>query len=262
MLLAYVKNDARRRSARQRPARRSAARRGSLRLFPAGPGRALPRRRSARHRLRREIIATVAANDLVNRAGIAFARELGDADRPRPRRGDARLYDRAPHLRSRRVLGQRQRARQQGAGGGAARDAARPRGAPRRARDGVVPARARRSTSPRGTQAYRPGIAALADAHRPRSCRTRTATSSPQRAAALDEQGVPPALARTRGAARFPASRPSTSCASRCATQQDVVELGRRFFAIGARFRLDALRVAARKLDAAIRMAEARRSRR
>ena len=34
------------------------------------------------------------------------------------------------------------------------------------------------------------------------------------------------------------------------ATGQNVVELGRRFFAIGARFRLDALRVAARKLEA------------
>jgi glutamate dehydrogenase len=34
------------------------------------------------------------------------------------------------------------------------------------------------------------------------------------------------------------------------ATGQNVIDLGRRFFAIGSRFRLDALRVAARKVEA------------
>ena len=50
------------------------------------------------HRLRREIIATVAANDLVNRAGIAFARELGELTGRGAGRRDARLHDRAPRL--------------------------------------------------------------------------------------------------------------------------------------------------------------------
>ena len=43
----------------------------SARLFPAGPARAV-RRRDPAHPLRREIIATVVTNDLVNRAGITF----------------------------------------------------------------------------------------------------------------------------------------------------------------------------------------------
>ena len=46
-------------------------------LLPAAAPRAL-RRRDARHRLRREIIATVVANQLVDRAGTTFAFRLGE----------------------------------------------------------------------------------------------------------------------------------------------------------------------------------------
>ena len=122
------------------------------------------------------------------------------------------------------------------------------RGAPGRARDRVVPAQPARSTSRRETQAYRAGIAALADAITAIMPESQRAALRARVAAVAREDGVPAALARAaRGSISW--SRPSTSCGWPDDAAQNVLELGRRFFAIGSRFRLDALRVAARKLD-------------
>src|SRR5665213_3111094 len=69
------------------------------------------------------------------------------------------------------------------------------------------------------------------------------------RAQTLEKQGVPAALARTAARLDFLVSAVDIVRLS-VATGQNVVDLGRRFFAIGSRFRLDSLRVAARKLEA------------
>ena len=47
-------------------------------LLPRADDRALRRRRSASHRLRRELIATIVANELVDRAGMTFAFRLAE----------------------------------------------------------------------------------------------------------------------------------------------------------------------------------------
>ena len=78
-----------------------------------------------RHRLRREIIATVATNSIVNRAGIAFRARDRRALRHGPGRSRARLYRRASGLRHAHALGHGRDARQQGARGNPVRDAAR-----------------------------------------------------------------------------------------------------------------------------------------
>ena len=87
----------------------------------------------------------------------------------------------------------------------------------------------------------------------PRRSTTIMPRLAPRRArrarAALEEHGVPAALARSAARLDFLVSAVDIVRLA-VATGQNVVELGRRFFAIGARFRLDALRVAARKLDA------------
>jgi glutamate dehydrogenase len=200
----------------------------------------------AAHRLRREIIATAAANDLVNHAGITFARELGDLTGRGP--GEVtraymivrRIYELDQFWAAVNAL------------------------------DNVVPAAVQhemcfaagrlveRATAwflrnPKldiaaETQAYRAGIAALADgitAIIPDSHRAALA----DRAQTLEKHGVPAAMARQAARLDFLVSAIDIVRLS-LATQQNVIDLGRRFFAIGSRFRLDALRVAARKLDA------------
>ncbi|HXQ52008.1 MAG TPA: NAD-glutamate dehydrogenase domain-containing protein [Stellaceae bacterium] len=198
------------------------------------------------HRLRREIIATVAANDLVNRAGIAFARELGEltgrgaGDVTRAYMVVRRVYDLDAFW--------------EGVG----------------ALDNKVPAEVQhemllaagrlveRATAwflrnPKldiaaETGAYRAGIAALAEAIDTVMPQSHSAALA-ARARALEEHGVPAALARTAARLDFLVSAVDIVKLA-VATGQNVVELGQRFFAIGARFRLDALRLAARKFDA------------
>jgi glutamate dehydrogenase len=198
------------------------------------------------HRLRREIIATVAANDLVNRAGIAFARELGELTGRGP--GEVtraymivrRIYDLDDFWEAVNALDNK---------------------VPAAVQHEMLLTAARvveRATAwflrnptldiAAETHAFRTGIAALAgaiaeivpDSHR---------IELQHRAAALEKQGVPTATALKAARLDFLVSAVDIVRLS-LATGQNVVELGRRFFAIGARFRLDALRVAARKLEA------------
>ncbi len=217
-------------------------------LFDYFPPALVERFRAAipAHRLRREIIATVAANDLVNRAGIAFASELGELTGRGP--GEVtraymivrRIYDLDAYCDSVTAL------------------------------DNKVPAAVQhemlltanrlveRATAwflrnPKldiatETQSYRAGIAALAgaiaDIMPPSHCAGLAAHTE-----TFEKAGVPAATALAAARLDFLFSAVDVVRLA-LATGKDVVELGRRFFAIGARFRLDALRVAARKLAA------------
>jgi glutamate dehydrogenase len=199
----------------------------------------------ASHRLRREIIATVAANDLVNRAGIAFARELGELSGRGP--GEVtraymivrRIYDLDAFWEGVNALDNK---------------------VPASVQHDMLLAAGRlveRATAwflrkaqldiAAETASFRPGIAALTDAIgaiMPESHRNGLAAH----AASLEEQGVPGPLALSAARLDFLVSSVDIVQLA-LASGENVVELGRRFFAIGARFRLDALRVAARKLD-------------
>ena len=197
------------------------------------------------HRLRREIIATVAANDLVNRAGIAFARELGELTGRGP--GDVtraymivrRIYDLDRFWDGVDALDNKVPASVQhemllAAGRLVERATAWFLHKP----DLVLAAE---------TGAYRPGIAALADAIAdimPASHRDGLAAH----VGALQQHAVPASLALMSARLDFLVSAVDIVRLA-LATGENVVDLGRRFFAIGARFRLDALRVAARTLD-------------
>jgi glutamate dehydrogenase len=198
------------------------------------------------HRLRREIIATVAANDLVNRAGLAFARELGELSGRSP--GEVtraymivrRIYDLDAFWDAVNALDAKVPAAVQlemllAAGRLVERAAA-------------WFLRNPKLDIAAETHTFRSGIAALsaaiADAM-PESHRTALKV----RAAALEQHGVPATTAMAAARLDFLVSAVDIVRLS-VATGQNVVELGRRFFAIGARFRLDALRLAARKLDA------------
>ncbi|HUZ71357.1 MAG TPA: NAD-glutamate dehydrogenase [Stellaceae bacterium] len=198
------------------------------------------------HRLRREIIATVAANDLVNRAGLAFARELGELTGRGP--GEVtraymivrRIYDLDAFWDAVNALDNK---------------------VPAAVQHEMLLASARLVERAAGwflrnptldiaaeTHAFRSGIAALAGAIAeivPESHRL----ALHHRAEALAKQGVPAATALQAARLDFLVSAVDIVRLS-LTTGQNVAELGRRFFAVGARFRLDALRVAARKLDA------------
>ncbi len=95
---------------------------------------------------------------------------------------------------------------------------------------------------------FRPGVAALADhlfdilpeTHR---------VELQRRAAAFAGHGVPEALAQRVARFDFLLSAVDIVRLAKAA-DREVVEAGQRFFAVGARFKLDALRVAARKLAA------------
>ncbi|HUK60937.1 MAG TPA: NAD-glutamate dehydrogenase [Stellaceae bacterium] len=197
------------------------------------------------HRLRRELVATFAANDLVNRAGIAFQRELSELTGRGP--GEVtRAY-----MIVRRIYAL-----------DSFWDAI-------NALDSKVPAavqhemllnanrlveratawflRGQKLDIAAETQAYRSSIAALAeginqilpDSHR---------KGLQEHVRQLEGHGVPAEVALT--AARLDFLHSAVDIVRLALqTRQNVVELGRRFFAIGSRFRLDALRVAARKLD-------------
>jgi glutamate dehydrogenase len=198
------------------------------------------------HRLRREIVATVAANDLVNRAGIAFARELGELTGRGP--GEVtraymiarRIYDLDQFWEDVNGL------------------------------DATVPAAVQhemllaagrvveRATAwflrnptldiAAETHDFRAGVAALAEGIAGIVPESHHIALS-QRAGALESHGVPPAIALKAARLDFLVSAVDIVRLA-VATGKDVLELGRRFFAVGSRFRLDALRVAARKLDA------------
>ena len=67
---------ARDRSAGLAGARRSLSRQGALPVLPGDAGRDLSRTRSSNHRLRREVIATVLANAMLNRGGPSFVDDM------------------------------------------------------------------------------------------------------------------------------------------------------------------------------------------
>jgi glutamate dehydrogenase len=199
------------------------------------------------HRLRREIIATVAANDLVNRGGITFLAEMGE--RTGRSTGDvARAYAIAREILSLDALW----------------DAV-------NALDNRVPARVQYEMLLTGRRllkritawflrgqasldvaaqigAFRPGIEELArriDEILPEAERAELAQSRD----ALVAQGVPRDLAQA--AARLDFLTSSVDIV-RLGTgnHADVTEIARCFHAVGARFGLDTLRAFARRLKA------------
>ena len=200
----------------------------------------------ARHRLRREIVTTVIANELVNRAGITFVHEvrentgMGVAD-------IARAYIAAREVFNVRRLWQQVEALdKQGPGRPAVGAAAgmRPRD---RARNDL--AFAQRAAAPRdrgdAVKTYGAGVEALvaakgliADAER---------AEIEQRVAKYAEQGVPKALAQRMAIMHLlPPSLDIVRIAS--TTGVPVEQVGRTYFAVGARFGLDWLRRAAAAL--------------
>ena len=200
----------------------------------------------ARHRLRREIIATVVANDLVNRAGITFVHDM----RARTGRGAgdvARAYSIVREVFELRALW-----------------------ADIEALDNKVPAPLQldmlrtalrlvervtawllagsRLDIKAQVDANRPGIALLAE-HLGEFMPERIRHELARRVAAFVEKGVPPALALRVTRLDFLLSAVDIVRLAKTA-QRDFLEAAQRFFAIGSHFKLDALRVAARKLFA------------
>ena len=200
----------------------------------------------AHHRLRRELIATVAANDLVNRTGITFLRETATRTGRGP--GDvARAYMIVREIFDLDALW-----------------------ADINALDNKVPAQLQlemirtalrlvervtawflagsRLDIKAQVEANRPGIALLAEhlgAFMPESHKTELA----RRVAAFVEKGAPPELALRVARLDFLLSAVDIVRLAKTA-QRDLLEAGQRFYAIGSHFKLDALRIAARKLFA------------
>ncbi len=198
------------------------------------------------HRLRRELIATVAANDLVNRTGITFVREIGVRTGRGP--GDvARAY-----MIVRQIFGL---------------DAL---WAEIEALDNKAPAALQLEMNnaavrliERATawfltgakldiaalaEAYRPGVALLAD-------RIADLISAPdgdelkRNIAAFAKQGAPEPLAERMARLDFLTSAVDIVRLAKSAAH-DLLDTARRFYAVGDRFRFDELRAAARKLSA------------
>ena len=142
-------------------------------LLPRAAARALRRARCASHRLKREIIATVVANQLVDRAGTTFAFRLGEETGRAAGGPGAGVRHRARGARDALVLGRGRGARQPGRRPDPARDADRGPAAGR-ARDPL--ARAREPlpgrASRRRSGAFEPGAELLA-ARAPRRARGR-----------------------------------------------------------------------------------------
>ena len=200
----------------------------------------------AHHRLRRELIATVAANDLVNRTGITFPRELAARTGRGP--GDvARVYMIVRQIFDLDALW-----------------------ADINALDNKVPAQLQlemirtalrlvervaawflagsRLDIKAQVEANRPAIARLAehiDELIPQSEKDELA----RQIAVFVDKGAPRELALRVARLNFLLSSVDIVRLAKTA-QRDLLESGQRFFAIGARFKLDALRGAARKLFA------------
>ena len=147
-LMAYVQDPPLRGAARVRPPRGP--------VPGPGPGALLPGRRClsaspaqiAHHRLRRELIATIVANQLVDRAGMTFAFRLAEETGARRAAVGPRLRGRPRRLRDARLLGRGRGARQPDRGRDPALDADRgpAAGRARRALAGARGSAARAST--------------------------------------------------------------------------------------------------------------------
>jgi glutamate dehydrogenase len=196
------------------------------------------------HRLRRELIATVAANELVNRTGITFLRETAARTGRGP--GDvARAYMIVRQIFDLDALW-----------------------ADINALDNKVPAQLQlamirtalrlveRATAwflagarldiKAQVEANRPAVARLAE-HIGELVPDSEKEELARQVAAFVEKGAPRDLALRVARLNFLLSSVDIVRLAKTA-QRDLLEAGQRFFAIGARFKLDTLRAAARKL--------------
>jgi glutamate dehydrogenase len=199
------------------------------------------------HRLRNEIIATVVANDLVNRAGIVFHSEMRERT-GRSAADIARAYTIVKQVFDLETLW---------------------RAVSRL--DNVIPAATQiemllagnrlmeRATGwfLRGggpldiegeTDAFRPGVEALAD-HITEILPVPQRAELQRRAEALIERRVPSEAALMAARLDFLVSAVDIVRLG-LGSGLGIVDIGRGFYAVGARFRLDALRMAARRLKA------------
>jgi glutamate dehydrogenase len=199
----------------------------------------------AQHRLRRELIATVAANELVNRGGITFLSETRECT-GRGAGDVTRAYMIVKQVFALEALW-----------------------VSIKALDNQVPAETQTEMLLAGTRlleratawflragtaldleaqvdVFRPGVAALAE-HIGEILPPPQRAELTRRTDALAKRGVPAAVARDAARLDFLVSAVDIvrlGLGSGCG----IVDLGRTFYAIGARFRLDALRMAARRL--------------
>ena len=114
VVMAYCKIHLYARAARVRPARGPLPRPRPRALLPAAAARRATREQMREHRLRREIIATVVANQLVDRAGTTFVFRLGEETGAARVAPGARLCGGARGVRDALVLGRGRGARQPG----------------------------------------------------------------------------------------------------------------------------------------------------
>ena len=200
------------------------------RYFPTPLPERFARRRCSATALRREIIATQVANDMVNRARHDVRLPHARGDRRAAGRHRARLRRRARRVRHARAVGARsRRSTARVAADDADRDAARRPAAGRARRRAGCCARGRgRSTSPPTVERFARRRAALAealpgvlvDAEREALARARAASSR--------EAGVPEALAGARRRRSARSSPRSTSSRSRRATERSTSRRSRR----------------------------------
>ncbi len=201
----------------------------------------------AAHRLRRELFATVVANDLVNRGGITFLAEM----RERTGRGAAdvtRAYMIVKQVFELETLW--------------AAIAALDNKAPASVQTEMLLAGGRlleRATAwfLRGgypldieaqTDAFRPGVAALAE-HISQILPVSQRHELQRRADAFAAQGVPAEVALRTARLDFLVSAVDIVRLG-LGGGMGIVDIGRGFYAVGTRFRLDALRMSARRLKA------------
>jgi glutamate dehydrogenase len=246
VLMAYVKNALADELAQSDFAEDPQLERDLLAYFPPLLAERFPAAIAA-HRLRRDIIATVAANDLVNRGGITFLAEMrersgrgaGDATRAYmivkeiydlPRLWDAidALDNKIPAAVQAEMLLAGNRLLERATGwflrGHGALDI-----------EGQV-------------DAFRPGVAQLAH-HIGEILPAPQRAELQRRAALLERHGVPPATALAVARLDFLVSAVDIVRLG-LTSGNGIVDVGRAFYAVGARLKLDALRMAARRLKA------------
>ena len=203
------------------------------------------------HPLRRELIATIAANDVVNSQGITFVSRMVTETGARRVPGRARLPDRARRHRRGRALGRRRGARR--------RD--RPRDPEpaddRRRLDGgdhvaLVPG-ARHRAAPGAGRGRGPRVLRGA-VRRHRSDRPgrRGARSTSRRAERLVAEGVPSDLARRHAFQGELVHGPDIISVAH-ATGRSVLEVARGFFLLGERLQIDWLEQRLEELPAGTR---------
>jgi glutamate dehydrogenase len=196
------------------------------------------------HRLRRELIATAVANDLVNRAGITFARDLaarsgcGFDDVARAYIIVRQVFDLDPLWAEINALDNKVPAQVQ-------LDMIRiALGLVERVSAWFL-AGARLDVATQ-IETNRAAIARLAE-HIGELIPPSEKDELARQIAAFVEKGAPPQLALRVARLNFLLSSVDIVRLAKTA-QRDLLEAGERFFAIGARFKLDELRAAARKL--------------